>query len=149
MKQYCHFQRCLLQYKNTIKPLSSSSIHTTNQHFENRFIALFLLMGLKRYHPSKFESLYFLSKTHFSFLLWLITVENLKQKQSYVLILKVLMCGMKVQGAQWHGSIFILQYTSLKMVLLLHKTALVNFPMATTVNEFKKISKIPTARAFL
>ena len=65
--------------------------------------------------------------------LWLITFEPLEQKQSYIPLLKVLMCGMNAWGAQWHGGIFILQYTSLKMVLLLHKTALVNFPMATTV----------------
>ena len=64
---------------------------------------------------------------------WLITFEPLEQKQSYIPLLKVLMCGMNAWGAQWHGGIFILQYTSLKMVLLLHKTALVNFPMATTV----------------
>ena len=38
-------------------------------------------------------------------------------------------------GVQWHGSIFLLQKTSLKMSVLLHKTALVNFPMATTVYE--------------
>ena len=64
---------------------------------------------------------------------WLITFEPLEQKQSYIPLLKVLMCGMNAWGAQWHGGIFILQYTSLKMVLLLHKTALVNFPLATTV----------------
>ena len=40
---------------------------------------------------------------------------------------------MNVQGAQWHGGILILQYTSLKMALLLHKTVHVNFPLATTV----------------
>ena len=40
---------------------------------------------------------------------------------------------MNVYGAQQHAGIFILWYTSLKMALLLHKTALVNFPMATTV----------------
>ena len=50
------------------------------------------------------------------------------------------MCGMNAWGAQWHGGIFIQQYTSLKMVLLLHKTALVNFPMATTVDDFKYLS---------
>ena len=65
---------------------------------------------------------------------WLITFEPLEQKQSYVPLLKVLMCGMNSWEAQLHGGIFILQYTSLKMVLLLHKTALVNFPMATTVH---------------
>ena len=94
-----------------------------------------MLRGLKSYQPSKFESVYFLSKTGLTFLLWLITFEPLEQKQSYIPLLKVLMCGMNAWGAQWHGGIFILQYTSLKMVLLLHKTALVNFPMATTVSK--------------
>ena len=107
-----------------------------------------MLRGLKSYQPSKFESVYFLSKTGLTFLLWLITFEPLEQKQSYIPLLKVLMCGMNAWGAQWHGGIFILQFTSLKMVLLLHKTALVNFPMATTVcfkvaqeQTGKKVSK--------
>ena len=43
------------------------------------------------------------------------------------------MCGMYAQGAQVHYGIFVLQYTSLKMADFLHKTAFVNFPMATTV----------------
>ena len=39
------------------------------------------------------------------------------------------------------GSNFTLQYTSLKMAVLLHKTALVKFPMATTVlwDDFNKL----------
>ena len=93
-----------------------------------------MLRGLKSYQPSKFESVYFLSKTGLTFLLWLITFEPLEQKQSYIPLLKVLMCGMNAWGAQQHAGIFILWYTSLKMALLLHKTALVNFPMATTVH---------------
>ena len=114
-------------------PLSSSGIHITHQHFQKRYITLFLLKWLKSYQPSKYECLDFLSKTHFTFLLWQITFEPIEQKQSYIPHLKVLMCGMNACGAQWHGNIFILQYTFLKMALLLHKTALVNFPMATTV----------------
>ena len=94
---------------------------------------MFLLKGFKSYEPSKYKCSDFLSKTHVTFLLWLITFEPLEQKQSYIPLLKVLMCGMNAWGAQWHGGIFILQFTSLKMVLLLHKTTLVNFPMATTV----------------
>ena len=43
------------------------------------------------------------------------------------------MCGMNAREAQWYSRISILQYTSLKMTFLLHKTALANFPMATTV----------------
>ena len=68
--------------------------------------------------------------------MWLITFEPLQQKKSYIPLLKVLMCGMNARGAQQHAGIFILWYTSLKMALLLHKSALVNFPMATTVINF-------------
>ena len=92
-----------------------------------------MLKGLKSYKPSKYKCSDFLSKTHVTFLLWLITFEPLEQKQSYIPLLKVLMCGMNSWGAQWHGDIFISPYTSLKMVVLLHNTALVNFPMAPTV----------------
>ena len=101
-------------------------------------MSLFLLKGLKSYQPSKYKCLYFPSKTHVTFLLWLITFEPLEQKQTYIPLLKVLMCGMNAWGYQWHGGIFILQYTSLKTVLLLHKIALVNFPMATTVYSISK-----------
>ena len=60
---------------------------------------------------------------------------------SIVPLLKVLMCGMNACGmnaqeAQWHGDIFILRYTSLKIAVLLHKTALVKFPIATNVRAF-------------
>ena len=49
------------------------------------------------------------------------------------------MCGMNAQGAQRHDGIFMLQYTSLKMAILLHETTLVNFPMATAVSILKLI----------
>ena len=99
-----------------------------------RYINLFLLKGLKCYQPSKFECLYFLSKTHCTFSLWLITFEALEKKQSYIPLLKVLVWGMNAWGAQWLGGNFTLQYTTLKLTVLLHKTALVNFLMATTVH---------------
>ena len=73
MKQKCHFQKGVSQYRNASMLLSSLGIHTTHQHFQKRYITLFLLKGLKSYQPSKFESLYLLNKTHFIFLLWLIT----------------------------------------------------------------------------
>ena len=34
---------------------------------------------------------------------------------------------------KWFVGIFTYQYTILKMTVVLHKTALINFPMATTV----------------
>ena len=48
------------------------------------------------------------------------------------------MCGMNTRGAQLYGVIFILQYASLKIAVLLHKTVLTNFPMATTVGLVAK-----------
>ena len=44
---------------------------------------------------------------------------------------------MNALGSQWLGGIFTLQYTILKMTVLFHKTALLNFPMAITVLEFE------------
>ena len=43
------------------------------------------------------------------------------------------MCGMNARGAHHYAGIFMLSYIPLKMAVLLHKTTLVNFPMATTV----------------
>ena len=74
--------------------------------------------------PLKFDSVDFLSKIDFTSFVWLITFELLELKQSYILHLKVLMCGIDAWGAQWRSCIFILCYTYLKLALLLHKTAL-------------------------
>ena len=133
MKQNCHFQNSVLQFKNATKPLQSSGIHMTHYHFQTRYISLFLLMELKSSQPSEFECLYFLSKTHFTFLLWLITLEHLEQKQSNMPLLKLLMCGMNASGSQFCGHISISCYTHLKLELLLHKTVLVTFLLASTV----------------
>ena len=51
---------------------------------------------------------------------------------------------MNTWGAQWLDDTFILWYTSLQMTVLLHKTAIVNFPMATTVSGAWE--HIPTCR---
>ena len=55
--------------------------------------------------------------------MWLITFEPLEQKQTYIPLLKVLVCGMNAQGPHWNSDISILRYTSLKMAALLHETA--------------------------
>ena len=73
MMQNCHFQRSVMQYKSATIPLSSSAIHTTHQNFQKRYITLFLLSWPKSHRPSKFDYLDFLSNTHFTILLWLIT----------------------------------------------------------------------------
>ena len=52
---------------------------------------------------------------------WLIPFEPLEQKQSYIPLLKVLVCGMNSWGSKWLGGIFTFQYTILKMTVLLHK----------------------------
>ena len=64
-----------------------------------------------------------------------ITFEPLKINQSYIPHLKELVCGINTFSSQWCGWIFIVCYTHLKLALLLHKTVLVNFPIATTVSK--------------
>ena len=112
LKSYEPRQKCKMcstkEYKDASMLLSSLGIHTTHQHFQKRHITLFLLKGLKGYQPSKYKCSDFLSKTHVTYLLWLITFEPLEQKQSYIPLLKVLLCGMNVRGAQWHNGIFVL-----------------------------------------
>ena len=94
MKQKCQLQMGIVKYKNAATPLSTSGINTTRQHFQMRYITLFQLKGLKSYQLSKFECVDFNSKIDFTFLLWLITFELLELKQSYILHLKVLTCGI-------------------------------------------------------
>ena len=133
MKQKYQIQIGVAQCKITAMPLSTRGINTTRQHFQMRYITLFYLKWLKSYQLSKFKCVDLLSKTDFTFLLWLITFEPLELKQSYIPHLKVLMCGNNASSYQWCGFIFILYYYHLKLALLLHKTALVNFPIGTTV----------------
>ena len=61
-------------------------------------------------------------KSDFSFALLLVTFELLEVEQSYIPLLKALMCGINAVGAQGCGCMFRLCHTSLKMGLLLHKT---------------------------
>ena len=92
-----------------------------------------MLKGLKSYQPQKKCETCFTKEIYTFKLWWLVTFEPSEQKQRYVPLSKVLMCGMNGWGVQWRGGIFTMQYTSLKMTVLLHKTAHVNFPMATTL----------------
>ena len=55
MKQNCHFDRGLPQYKNATLPLRFSGINTTLLGFPKRYITLVDLKGLKSYQPSKFK----------------------------------------------------------------------------------------------
>ena len=124
IKQKCQIQIDVIQCKSTAMPLSTRGINTTRQHFQMRYITWFYLKWLKSYQLSKFKCANLLSKTDFTFLLWLITFEPLDLKQSYIPHLKVLMCGINASGVQWCGCIFILHYTHQKLTLLLHKKAL-------------------------
>ena len=66
-----------------------------------------------------------LSKSDFSFALLLVTFELLEIKQSYIPLLKALMCGNNAVGAQGSGCMFTLCHAPLKMAVLLHKTQIV------------------------
>ena len=63
-------------------------------------------------------------------------------KYSYIPHLKVLMGGINAFSSQWCGCIFIMCYTLLKLVLLLHETVPLNFPSGTTVCVFHGIEDI-------
>ena len=60
MKQNCHFDRGLAQYKYATPPLRFSGIITTLLGFPKRCITLVYLKGLKSYQPSKFKRVDFL-----------------------------------------------------------------------------------------
>ena len=49
MKQKCQLQMGISQYKNVATPLSTIGKNTTHQHFQMRYVTLFLLKGLKSY----------------------------------------------------------------------------------------------------
>ena len=70
----------------------------------------------------------FYSTTVFTFLLLLITFEPLKLKQSYI------PHGINALGVQWCGCIFMFCYIDLNLALLLHKTVLVTFLLASAVD---------------
>ena len=106
MKQKCQIQIGVAQSKSIATPLSIRGINITPQHFGMRYITLFYLKWFKSYQLSKFKCVDFNSKMDFIFLRWLITFEFLELKQSYILHLKVLTCGIDAWGAQWCGCIF-------------------------------------------
>ena len=134
IKQKCQIQIGAAQCKSTATPIITGGINITFQHFQMRYITLFYLNWLKSYQLSKFKCVSLLSETYFTFLLWLITFEPLELKQSYIPHLKVLMCRINALDVQRCGYIFILCYTHLKLALLLHKTELVTFLLASTVD---------------
>ena len=82
----------------------------------------------------------FLSKSDFSFALFPVTFELLEVEQSYIPLLKALMCGINAVGAQGCGCIFTFCHAYLKMGVLLHKMASVCKQALMTV--YKKIYNI-------
>ena len=65
----------------------------------------------------------FLSKSDFSFVLLLVTFEPLEVEQSYIPLLKALMCGINAVGAQGCSCMSTFCHAPLKIALLLHKMA--------------------------
>ena len=75
----------------------------------------------------------FLSKSDFSFALFLVTFEPLEIQQSNIPILKALECGINAVGAQGCGCMLTFCHASLKMAILLHKEATVRFDLILAV----------------
>ena len=65
----------------------------------------------------------FLSKLDFSFALLLVTFEHLVVEQSYIPLLKALMCVNNPVGAQGCGCMFTFCHAYLNMGVLIHKMA--------------------------
>ena len=77
----------------------------------------------------------------FSFALLLVTFELLEVEQSYIPLLKALMCGIHAVGAQGCGCMFTFCHAYLKMDVLLHKMAIVCKRRAMTVYLLENSSK--------
>ena len=77
----------------------------------------------------------FLSKSDFSFALLLVTFEILEVEQSYIHLLKALMCGINAIGAQGCGCMFTVCHTRLKMGVLLLKMPKVPFISVLAVEK--------------
>ena len=81
----------------------------------------------------------FLSNSDFSFVLLLVTFEPLEVEQSYIPLLKALMCGIDAVEAQGCGCMFTFCHAYLKMGVLLHKEASQRFIMILAVHSHYKI----------
>ena len=75
-----------------------------------------------------------LSKSDFSFALLLVSFELLEVEQSYIPLLKALMCSIDAVEAQGCGCMFTFCHAYLKMGVLLHKMAIVCKRRAMTVS---------------
>ena len=79
-----------------------------------------------------------LSKLNFSFALLLVTFEPLEVEQSYIPLLKALMCGINAVGAQGCGCMFTFCHAPLKIAVLLHKMPKVPFVLVLAVHMYNK-----------
>ena len=75
----------------------------------------------------------FLSKSDFSFVLLLITFEPLEVEQSYIPLLKALMCGINAVGALGCSCMSTFCHAPKKIALLLHKMANGPYSLSETV----------------
>ena len=77
-----------------------------------------------------------LSKSDFSFALLLVTFEPLDIQQSYIPLLKALMCGINAVETQMCDCMFTFCYAYPKLGVLLHKMANASHSSSGTVNAF-------------
>ena len=63
----------------------------------------------------------------------MVTFEPLEVEQSYIPLLKALVCGINVVGAQGCGCMLTFCHASPKMTILLHKEATVRFDLILAV----------------
>ena len=75
----------------------------------------------------------FLSKSDFSFALFLVTFEPLEIQHSNIPLLKALKCSINAVGAQRCSCLFTFCHTPLKIALLLHKMASGPYSLSETV----------------
>ena len=75
----------------------------------------------------------FLSKSDFSFALFLVTFEHLEIQQSNIPLLKALKCGINAVEAQGCSCMSTFCHAPLKTVLLLHKMANGPYSFSETV----------------
>ena len=81
----------------------------------------------------------FLSKSDFSFALFLVTFEPLEIQQCNIPLLKALQCGIKAVGAQGCRSMSTFCHAPRKIALLLHKMAIVCNQMSLAVPLLKAL----------
>ena len=81
----------------------------------------------------------FLSKSNFSFTLFLVAFEPLEIQQSNIPLLKALMCGINAVGAQGCSCMSTFCHAPLKIALSLHKMAKGPYSLSETVCGKKSV----------